>query len=144
MRCLWARPRTRRWWRSCRASRCGKRLRRRRGELRWPDEACCCCCGSQDVADEFHDVDFVWDDKWLRWYVDDVLLQEEFIQSGSSGSGDVVVELGVGGRTATLAVERVTLSSGSTSDPFCAPRYPTSSNCRAQECTFGGCSVCGP
>ncbi|KAJ8528616.1 hypothetical protein ON010_g14714 [Phytophthora cinnamomi] len=56
-----------------------------------------------DVADAFHDVDFVWDDEWMRWYVDEVLLLEEFIhelgegKSASDGGGSVVVELSVKG-----------------------------------------------
>ncbi|KAE9046196.1 hypothetical protein PR001_g4657 [Phytophthora rubi] len=93
-----------------------------------------------DVADAFHDVEFVWDDEWMRWYVDGVLLLEEFIhevgeeKSASDGGGRVVVELAVkGGSEAKLAVERIELSSANASDPLCAPRYSTSSNCRARE-----------
>ncbi|KAG6582951.1 Zinc carboxypeptidase [Phytophthora cinnamomi] len=100
-----------------------------------------------DVADAFHDVDFVWDDEWMRWYVDEVLLLEEFIhelgegKSASDGGGSVVVELSVKGEEKSvnevkLAVERIELSSANASDPWCAPRYSTSSNCRAQESFF--------
>lgn len=97
-----------------------------------------------DVADTFHDVEFVWDDQWMRWYVDQVLLLEEFIRdaeeidrSGSDGDRNVLVDLSVEGSRsgAKLAVERIALSSGNLSDPFCAPRYSSSSNCRALECT---------
>ncbi|EGZ09169.1 hypothetical protein PHYSODRAFT_564892 [Phytophthora sojae] len=80
----------------------------------------------------------------MRWYVDEVLLLEEFIheveegKSASSGGGNVVVELAVkgdekGGSGVKLAVERIELGSADASDPLCAPRHPTASNCRAQE-----------
>ncbi|GMG17018.1 unnamed protein product [Phytophthora fragariaefolia] len=73
----------------------------------------------------------------MRWYVDEVLLLEEFIhdvgdeKSAGSGGGDVVLQLKVKGddKTAnevTLAVERIELSSANASDPFCAPRHSTS------------------
>ncbi|CAH0476560.1 unnamed protein product [Peronospora belbahrii] len=54
-----------------------------------------------DVADTFHDVAFVWDKKWMRWYVDEVLLLEEFIQDESARRksdddyGKVVLDLSV-------------------------------------------------
>ncbi|KAL4165507.1 hypothetical protein KRP22_014217 [Phytophthora ramorum] len=95
-------------------------------------------CAS-DATDTFHDVRFEWDDKWLRWYVDEVLLLEEFIQGAglekSEGDSQVVVELSVGasGGDAKLAVERIVLDSGDSADPLCAPRYSSSSNCRPQE-----------
>ncbi|CAH0514985.1 unnamed protein product [Peronospora belbahrii] len=91
-----------------------------------------------DVADTFHDVAFVWDKKWMRWYVDEVLLLEEFIQDESARRksdddyGKVVLDLSVTTPGAKLAVKRMTLYSGNSSDPFCAPRYSTSRNCRPQ------------
>ncbi|GMF26908.1 unnamed protein product [Phytophthora lilii] len=96
-----------------------------------------------DVTDAFHDVEFVWDDSWLRWYVDQVLLLEEFIldaeeeSSASEGDSNVVLELSVKNAdgSAKLAVERIALDAGNASDPYCTPRYSSSSNCRAQECT---------
>ncbi|KAK1942025.1 Carboxypeptidase T [Phytophthora citrophthora] len=87
-----------------------------------------------DVADAYHDVEFVWDDQWLRWYVDETLLLEEFIfQTKESKNSRMELELSVEGSDVTLAVERMTLSSGNASDRYCTPRYSTSSNCRAQE-----------
>ncbi|CAI5733392.1 unnamed protein product [Peronospora farinosa] len=91
-----------------------------------------------DVTDMFHDVDFVWDKEWMRWYVDDILLLEEFIQDESArrmidDDSQVVVDLSVTGSRAKLAVKRMSLHSGNSSDPMCAPRYSTSSNCRAQK-----------
>ncbi|ETL87915.1 hypothetical protein L917_12985 [Phytophthora nicotianae] len=84
----------------------------------------------KDVADSFHDVEFVWHDDWLRWYVDGVMLLEEFkLQEREDGHG--IIELSV--EEDTLSVDRVELSSANASDPYCAPRYSTSSNCRAQE-----------
>ncbi|KAG7398369.1 hypothetical protein PHYBOEH_011277 [Phytophthora boehmeriae] len=94
-----------------------------------------------DVADAFHDVEFVWDDKWLRGYVDNILLLEETVQdSGKTheeSDSDLIVELSVkatgsDGRAAKLAVKRISLSSGSSSDPLCGPQYSTSSNCRTK------------
>ncbi|CAI5738078.1 unnamed protein product [Peronospora destructor] len=91
-----------------------------------------------DVTDTFHDVDFVWDKEWMRWYVNGILLLEEFIQDESArkkidDDSKVVVDLSVAGSGAKLAVKRMTLHSGNSSDPICAPRYSTSSNCRAQK-----------
>uniref|UniRef100_A0AAV1TIJ3 Peptidase M14 domain-containing protein n=1 Tax=Peronospora matthiolae TaxID=2874970 RepID=A0AAV1TIJ3_9STRA len=93
-----------------------------------------------NVADAFHDVDFVWDDEWMRWYVDDVLLLEEYMQEAdgsekSTSDEDPVlfVDLSVNGSDATMAVRQMTMSSGNSSDPFCAPSYSSASNCRVQK-----------
>ncbi|KAG1687400.1 hypothetical protein DVH05_005197 [Phytophthora capsici] len=87
-----------------------------------------------DVTDAYHDVEFVWDDQWLRWFVDERLVLEEFIlQTEERKEGRIELELSVEGSEATLAVERMALSSGNASDPYCAPRYSTSSNCRPQK-----------
>ncbi|RLN47980.1 hypothetical protein BBJ29_009218 [Phytophthora kernoviae] len=97
-----------------------------------------------DVADAFHDVEFVWDDKWLRWYVDNVLLLEETIEdsflSGNTqeeNENDLIVELSVkatgsNASAAKLAAERIALGSGSSLDPLCGPQYSSSSNCRTK------------
>ncbi|KAG7379313.1 hypothetical protein PHYPSEUDO_008741 [Phytophthora pseudosyringae] len=90
-----------------------------------------------DVADAFHDVELVWDDQWLRWYVDQVLLLEEFVleveEEDGSEAANVLLELSVGGTDAKLAVQLIALSSANASDPYCAPQHSSSSNCRAHE-----------
>ncbi|KUF93767.1 serine/threonine-protein kinase nek3 [Phytophthora nicotianae] len=69
----------------------------------------------KDVADSFHDVEFVWHDDWLRWYVDGVMLLEEFkLQEREDGHG--IIELSV--EEDTLSVDRVELSSANASDPY--------------------------
>ncbi|RLN83427.1 hypothetical protein BBJ28_00012904 [Nothophytophthora sp. Chile5] len=93
----------------------------------------------------FHDLEFVWDTQWLRWYVDDVLLLEEAVPEASAvheGSatdenGLLVVELsveatGLDASGAFLTVEELSLTSGNVSDPFCGPQYASASNCRAK------------
>ncbi|KAG6963434.1 hypothetical protein JG687_00006560 [Phytophthora cactorum] len=84
----------------------------------------------KDVADAFHNLELVWHDEWLRWYVDGVMLLEEFTLEGREDD-KVLVELSV--KEATLTVERIELSSANASDPYCAPQYSISSNCREQE-----------
>ncbi|CAI5739040.1 unnamed protein product [Hyaloperonospora brassicae] len=93
-----------------------------------------------NVADAFLGVDFVWDDKWMRWYVNDVLLLEEIIREvdGSEKDASVedprfVVDLSVTRSGAAVAVERIALSKGNSSDPLCAPSHSNASNCRVQK-----------
>ena len=97
----------------------------------------------QNVADAFLGVDFVWEDKWMRWYVNDVLLLEEIIREVDGSKKDVnvedprlVVDMSVTGSGAAVAVERIALSTGNSSDPLCAPSHSNASNCRVQKCTW--------
>ncbi|KAF1784926.1 Enkurin domain [Phytophthora cactorum] len=74
---------------------------------------------SSAVAVKLPCVKLVWHDEWLRWYVDGVMLLEEFTLEGREDD-KVLVELSV--KEATLTVERIELSSANASDPYCAPQ----------------------
>ncbi|KAL7688766.1 putative peptidase M14, carboxypeptidase A, 1, 4-beta cellobiohydrolase [Plasmopara halstedii] len=84
-----------------------------------------------NVADAFLDVEFVWHDEWVRWFVNGAMLLEEFMpQDKEQNDKKVIMEFHV---EANLSVELIELSSANATDPFCAPRYSTSSNCRTHE-----------
>ncbi|KAI9991006.1 hypothetical protein PInf_018624 [Phytophthora infestans] len=75
-------------------------------------------------------MEFVWHGEWLRWYVDGVMLLEEF-KLQEREDDNVLIELSV--EEASLTIQQMELSAANASDPYCAPRYSTSSNCREQE-----------
>ncbi|RLN96509.1 hypothetical protein BBJ28_00019889 [Nothophytophthora sp. Chile5] len=121
------------------------RVRRLRVRMQLPKLETTAQALVKDVAETSHDLEFVWDTQWLRWYVDDVLLLEEAIpessaiQEGSATdeNGLLEVELsvkatGLDASDASLTIEKLSLTSGNISDPFCGPQYASASNCRAK------------
>ncbi|TDH66277.1 hypothetical protein CCR75_007132 [Bremia lactucae] len=86
----------------------------------------------QDTMDTFFDVELVWHNKWVRWYVDGVMLHENYLVDTwqQNPRKDVVIQLSV---KTKIALEQITLSSANAFDLDCAPEYHTFSPCRPQE-----------
>ncbi|KAF1320926.1 Zinc carboxypeptidase, partial [Globisporangium splendens] len=110
----------------------------------------------KDVRSHFHDLEFAWDSKWLRWYLDDSIIYEEPVRGGGvaedlkTSDGSVSVEFTYSialpasneqDEDATTAeeeeiadsrflVEKIQLKQGDAEDAACGPRHRTNANCR--------------
>lgn len=104
-----------------------------------------------------HDLDFAWDEDWLRWQMDDVVLYEEPTDAhaktafralsapstslaGSSVSVDLSMNVHQSGKHPSsppfFQIQSIDLKqNGSKDDEACRPRYPTDANCREKTCT---------
>uniref|UniRef100_K3W8L7 Peptidase M14 domain-containing protein n=1 Tax=Globisporangium ultimum (strain ATCC 200006 / CBS 805.95 / DAOM BR144) TaxID=431595 RepID=K3W8L7_GLOUD len=110
----------------------------------------------KDVRSHFHDLEFAWDSKWLRWHLDDSVIYEEPVrgsgiaEGSKTSGGSVSVEFTYSialpasneqDEDATTAeeeeiadsrflVEKIQLKQGDAVDAACGPRHRTNANCR--------------
>jgi hypothetical protein len=122
---------------------------------------------SQSVGESFREFEFVWSADWLRWYVDGVMLFEEFIanvpvvnansERGSNSmpeedavtiefayttEGQLASEARIEPTTSSspFRIKSLGLAAADPHDPFCRPRYHSEMNCRekTRKCSASG------
>lgn len=89
-----------------------------------------------------HDLEFAWDDNWLRWQMDGVVLYEETKTAsrslfGSLSSVSVDFSMNAQHSGSFLQIQAIDLlkQNDSKDGDACRPRYPTDANCRDKTCT---------
>ncbi|KAI9909288.1 hypothetical protein PsorP6_014912 [Peronosclerospora sorghi] len=82
-----------------------------------------------DIAHTYHTLEFVWDHECMRWYMDEMLLWEEFMYARATLNVTTPLAMTIT-TTTTLAIDHITFTTANASDPVCAPRYTRSIACR--------------
>lgn len=116
------------------------------------------------MDESFRELEFAWSADWFRWYVDGVMLFEEFIadipvlnantkRGGNSTLEEdaVIIEFAYTTEgqpvsearrvpTSPFRIKSLGLAAGNPQDPFCRPRHHSEMNCRekTRKCAAGG------